>query len=48
VGPALGLTPSRHQSGKTDRPGAITKTGDARARVAPFEAAHVMMIRIAR
>jgi transposase len=48
VGPALGLTPSRYQSGETDRPGAITKAGDARARVALFEAAHVMMTRVAR
>ena len=29
VGPALGLTPSRYQSGETDRPGAITKAGDS-------------------
>ena len=48
VGPALGLTPSRYQSGETDRRGAITKAGDARARVALFEAAHVMMTRVAR
>jgi transposase len=48
VGPALGLTPSRYQSGESDRPGAITKAGDARARVALFEAAHVMMTRVAR
>ena len=48
VGPALGLTPSRYQSGETDRPGAITKAGDARARVALFEAAHVIMTRVAR
>jgi transposase len=47
VGPVLGLTPSRYQSGATDRPGAITKAGDARARVALFEAAHVMMTRVA-
>jgi transposase len=47
VGPALGLTPRRYQSGETDRPGAITKAGDARARVALFEAAHVMMTRVA-
>jgi transposase len=47
-GPALGLTPSRYQSGETDRRGAITKAGDAGARVALFEAAHVMMTRIAR
>jgi transposase len=48
VGPALGLTPSRYQSGATDRPGAITKAGDVRARVALFEAAHVVMTRVAR
>jgi transposase len=48
VGPALGLTPSRYQSGETDRRGAITKAGDARARVALFEAAHVMITRVAR
>ena len=48
VGPVLGLTPSRYQSGETDRPGAITKAGDARARVALFEAAHVMMTRVVR
>jgi transposase len=48
VGPALGLTPSRYQSGETDRPGAITKAGDVRARVALFEAAHVLMTRVAR
>lgn len=47
VGPALGLTPSRYQSGESDRSGAITKAGDARARVALFEAAHVMMTRVA-
>jgi transposase len=47
VGPALGLTPSLYQSGETDRPGAITRAGDARARVALFEAAHVMMTRVA-
>jgi transposase len=47
LGPALGLTPSRYQSGETDRPGAITKAGDTRARVALFEAAHVMMTRVA-
>ncbi len=49
VGPALDLTPSRYQSGETNQPGAITKAGDARARVALFEAAHVMMMtRVAR
>lgn len=48
VGPALGLTPSRYQSGETDRVGAITRAGDPRARVALFEAAHVMLTRVAR
>lgn len=48
VGPALGLTPGRHQSGETDRVGAITRAGDPRARVALFEAAQVMMTRVAR
>jgi transposase len=47
VGPALGLTPSLYQSGETDRSGAITKAGDTRARAALFEAAHVMMTRVA-
>lgn len=48
VGPALGLTPGRYQSQETDRVGAITRAGDPRARVALFEAAHVMMTRVAR
>ena len=48
VGPALGLTPGRYQSGETDRVGAITRAGDPRARVALFEAAHVMMTRVTR
>jgi transposase len=48
VGPALGLTPSRYQSGETDRAGGITRAGDSRTRVALFEAAHVMMTRVTR
>lgn len=48
VGPALGLTPGRYQSGETDRPGSIIKAGDSRARVALFEAAHVIMARVVR
>jgi transposase len=40
--------PSRCQSGETDRPGAITKAGNAPARLALFDAAHVLMIRVAR
>lgn len=48
VGAFLGLTPRRYQSGETDRAGAITKVGDATARVALFEAAHVLLTRVAR
>lgn len=48
VGPALGLIPSRYRSGEADRACAITRAGDPRARVALFEAAHVMLTRVAR
>jgi transposase len=40
------LTPSRYQSGESDRSGAISKAGDAFVRGALFEAAHVMMTRV--
>jgi transposase len=39
VGPWLGLTPSRYQSGRTDIVGHITKAGDAGVRTALYEAA---------
>ena len=48
VGAFLGLTPRRYQSGETDRAGAISKVGDATARVALFEAAHVLLTRVSR
>jgi len=48
VGAFLGLTPKRYQSGETDRVGAISKAGDPAARVALFEAAHVLLIRVAK
>jgi transposase len=48
VGAFLGLTPKRYQSGETDRIGAISKVGDAAARVALFEAAHVLLTRVAK
>ena len=48
VGAFLGLTPKRYQSGETDRVGAISKVGDAAARVALFEAAHVLLTRVAK
>lgn len=48
VGAFLGLTPKRYQSGETDRVGAISKVGDAAARVALFEAAHVLLTRVSK
>jgi transposase len=48
VGAFLGLTPKRYQSGETDRVGAISKVGDTAARVALFEAAHVLLTRVAK
>ena len=39
VGPHFGLTPSRYQSGETDRSGRISKVGDTRVRAALYEAA---------
>lgn len=47
VGACFGLTPRKYQSGETDRAGAISRAGDASVRVALFEAAHVMMTRLA-
>jgi transposase len=48
VGAFLGLTPRRYQSKETDRAGTISKVGDATARVALFEAVHVLLSRVAR
>lgn len=45
VGPHFGLTPKKYQSGETDITGAISKTGDAPARGALYEAAQVMLTR---
>lgn len=47
IGPCFGLTPRKYQSGETDRSGAISRAGDASVRVALFEAAHVIMTRVA-
>jgi transposase len=47
VGACFGLTPRKYQSGQTDRDGAISRAGDAAVRVALFEAAHVIMTRVA-
>jgi transposase len=46
VGPWLGLTPSRYQSGRTDVVGHITKAGDASVRTALYEAATTLIGRM--
>jgi len=43
VGAHLGLTPRKYQSGETDRDGRISKIGDAAARSALYEAAHIIL-----
>ena len=43
VGPWVGLTPGRDQSGERDVVGAITKAGDANLRAALYQAATVML-----
>ena len=45
VGPWVGLTPGRDQSGERDVVGAITKAGDAGLRTALYQAATVMLHR---
>ena len=48
VGPYLGLTPTRHQSGAVDRQGRISKCGDAFARTCLYEAANVLLMKVQR
>jgi transposase len=45
VGPYLGLTPRKYQSGEVDRNGAISKTGCALTRHLLFEAAGILISR---
>ena len=45
VGPHLGLTPARYQSGETDIQGRISRCGDELARTALYEAAHSLFVR---
>ena len=45
VGAVLGLTPCKHQSGESDRTGAISKCGDEMMRVMLYEAAQVLLVR---
>jgi transposase len=48
VGAVLGLTPCRHQSGESDRTGAISKCGDEMMRVMLYEAAQILLMRSTR
>ena len=48
VGPYLGLTPTRYQSGETDRQGHISKRGDTFTRTCLYEAANVLLTRVQR
>jgi transposase len=48
VGAVFGLTPSTHQSGESERTGAISKCGDEMMRVMLYEAAHIMLVRSAK
>jgi transposase len=43
VGAHFGMTPTKYQSGETDRCGRISKIGDASVRAALYEAAHVIL-----
>jgi transposase len=48
VGAHSGLTPRRHQSGETDRTGAISRWGDGLVRTYLYEAANVLLGRVRR
>jgi len=48
VGPHLGLTPRKYQSGELDVTGSISKVGDRMVRTALYEAASVMLTRTVR
>lgn len=48
VGAYLGLTPRRHQSGQVDRAGRVSKCGDRMVRGLLYEAAGVLLTRVAR
>jgi transposase len=48
VGPWLGLTPSRYQSGRIDHVGRITRAGDAGVRTALYEAATTLLGRVTK
>jgi len=45
VSAVFGLTPSRYQSGESDRAGGISRCGDEMMRAMLYEAAHIMLVR---
>ena len=45
VGAVFRLTPSRYQSGESDRAGGISRCGDEMMRAMLYEAAHIMLVR---
>src|SRR5262249_5535802 len=45
VGAVFGLTPSKHQSGESERTGAISRCGDEMMRMMLYEAAQSMLVR---
>jgi hypothetical protein len=45
VGAYFGLTPTRYQSGETDRVGQISKIGDSSVRATLYESAHIIITR---
>ena len=48
VGAVFGLTPARYQSGEIDRTGGISRCGDEMMRAMLYEAAHIMLVRVAK
>ena len=48
VGAVFGLTPCKHQSGESERTGAISKCGDEMMRVMLYEAAQILLVRSTR
>jgi transposase len=44
VGAVFGLTPSRHQSGESDRPGGISRCGDEVMRMMRYKAAQAQIL----
>ena len=48
VGAHFGLTPKKYQSGETGITGAVSRAGDAMARTALYEGAHIMLTRAVR